>query len=319
MTDAEMRNAAICWACAGHRVFPVRLKQTRDGWMKMPAMKSPRNGGQPCPDPAPWQDAGKGGFHQGSKDPGWVSAVWAVYSGAAIGYAMPPGVVVLDIDGQECLNRLPEELRRHVIETGTFRVSTPGHSGWHVYHATDAEIGQTQCSELGVDVRVGGRGLTLLPPSSCAAGAYSTLGGSLDALEPLPRVWVDALSKARPASRTPSPGTAGRVNGARTVSLNPDDYVDGQSVLNKSPRNPKGGKWPAGTGRHPILLSRAAAMRHAGWPKDGALHVLQIMNQEIFAEPKDPELVERLVVDVWDRYESDTILDWANRRLTHKK
>ena len=298
-----MLRAAQDYAAAGHRVFPVRVYRDKKGsWVKVPALRCPRKGGPVNRFPAAWQDPSKGAIHQASRNVDEVTGMWLAHPGCAIGYGAPPRVVIVDVDGAAMLARLRAsrpDLALLLEQADTFRVRTPGHRGLHVYYGLLAGmvVGQTAAAGLTrageddvrrmVDVRVGGRGLTVLPPSRTAAGAYEVDHGTLDELEVLPVEWAAALAgRPRPvAASKPAPVR-------RSVSLKPSTYTPGGSILESDPGPPGGGKWPAGTGRHPILFPRACAMRELGWPIERALAETHETNLRIFEDPKDAGLVE---------------------------
>lgn len=297
--------AAIDYAERGHRVFPVRLIRRGSGWTKCPALSSPKNGGQRNPNPAAWQDPSKGGFHQGSRDRHEVAAMWFQCEGGSIGYAPPPRVVIIDIDGEENLKKITTdypELCRGLVDSDTFVVSTPGHKGWHYYFLAPkgVPIGQTQNSLSGigslVDTRVGGRGLTLLPPSGHGGGNYTVERGTLDDLAPLPPEWIEEL-------RTTSLVRPRLSNHKKTkVCLAPSSYHSGGGILSMPPKNPSGGKWPTGTGRHTMLFPRASAMQSAGWPIARSKAQILEWNRTLWEEPKDEGLLSDMVEDVYGRY-----------------
>ena len=325
-----MLSAALRYAAGGHRVFPIRLRPRwerakppapPDGWDKVPPLHGPRKGGWRNPDPARWQRADRGGFHQASCRADLVRGLWAAAPGASVGYALPPDRVAVDIDGQGCLERLPADLRRLLEGAETLIIGTPGHQGWHVYWQLPpgVEVRQTAARGISrlpadhirriVDIRACGKGLCVLPPSGHEWGSYATLRGSLDRLEMMPEEWIDALNAEAPASpapaREPRPAPAaggGMEIGRARASLRPGTYGGAWTDAMEQVMPPDGRRWPDGTGRHPMLLPAASAMRETGWDREVARRELHGMNERLWERPKDADLVDGLIDDVWARY-----------------
>ena len=109
--ETDLQRAAVGYAELGLRVFPLK-----------PGTKRPRLE-KPHPDDtialplAPWQDPTLGGFHQGVCDPDLVRAWWSssFYPGSGIGYAIPPGVIMIDVDGADALGNLKRHHPAHCV------------------------------------------------------------------------------------------------------------------------------------------------------------------------------------------------------------
>src|SRR5215212_6482635 len=136
--DASIKQAALKIASKGRPVFPCR------------------------PDKAPYTPRG---FKDATTDPGRVTALWTRYCGEKIG--MPTGShsgdFVVDVDRLQALDELDPELRREIEKTLTVR--TPS-GGLHFYFKHVEGVGnKTGALPAGVDVRGGGKGYVIVPPS----------------------------------------------------------------------------------------------------------------------------------------------------------
>ena len=165
--------AALQWAAAGFRVFPLTPDDKR-----------------PLP--------GSHGFKEASSDPAVVSNMrWQVEGNDCnVGVATGDGLVVLDVDqkggknGWESLATVgitPESL----ASLGTYTVATPtdGRHFW-LYSAQAVSTGTDVLGPgSGVDVR-GEGGYIVVPPSRRPEGAYvvSSCGNACDAGDNLPRL-----------------------------------------------------------------------------------------------------------------------------------
>ena len=284
---AVLRDAALTYAHGGHRVFPVHARD------KHPLRPRPEPGDPDLPL-ADWQDRTKGGFHAGVCDEHLVRMWWGVqYRGAGIGYSIPPDVFVLDDDSGVSLQQLQSAAPdlAHEVESCASVVSTA--RGRHYYFRTPEShppVHQTSAAVLRglprdhirriFDVKGGGAGYSILPPSPGKAW----LEGSLDTAPEASEELLRALSTdERPRTET------------GLVSLRPSTYSGERGPLPAE-------RYPPGTPRHPILLSEAGAMRERGWSEETIAAALVSLNEQLFEDPKAVHLVMALAHDVCERY-----------------
>ena len=287
MTYAELRDAALAYARGGHRVFPVHARD------KHPLRPRPAPGDPELPL-ADWQDCDKGGFHAGVCDEDLVRIWWGVqYRGAGIGYSIPPDVFVLDDDSGESLEKLKvkaPELAEEVEACTSVVRTARGHHYYFRRPENHPPVHQTSAAVLRrltadhirriFDIKGGGAGYSILPPSTDKAWEEGDLDTAPVASEELMRALE---TNVRPGT------TSGR------VSLKPSTYVGERTPLGAE-------KLPPGTPRHPILLSEAGAMRERGWEADAIAAGLLALNEQLFEDPKATHLVMALAHDVCERW-----------------
>jgi hypothetical protein len=176
MTASPILDAALAYARLGWPVFPVGL------------------------DKAPLT---KHGFQDATCHEGLIEEWWGrKYPDANVALGIPEGLVVLDFDPR---NGAPTP---EVFKWGDLyplRAETPS-GGTHLYFRVDPELTLVGKWMQGVDVKAGGKGYVLLPPSRREDGkAYSwfTYDPTLDDtagmdlwLTDLPDWLVPALTKA---------------------------------------------------------------------------------------------------------------------------
>lgn len=138
MSD-RLGEAAAAYAAAGWPVFPIHERG-----------KTPMT---------------PHGHLDATRDAGRIREYWALCPAANIGVAVPAGLVVVDIDDRDALQRLKAE-DRHLPATAR---STTGR-GSHFYYRTDEEIRNTVGLFPGVDLR-GQGGYVVVPPSIHPTGA----------------------------------------------------------------------------------------------------------------------------------------------------
>ena len=188
-TDTAIMDAAISYARGGHRVFPV------DARRKCP-LRPPPAPGDPDLPLADWQDRTKGGFHAGVCDERLVHTWWSArYRGAGIGYSIPPDVFVLDDDGGDGPERVRSSLLAGELRRCTSVVETA--RGRHFYFrlpagapcpARGAAIGLPRDHIRRIfDVKGGGAGYSILPPSPGKAWLEGSLDTAPEASEELLR------------------------------------------------------------------------------------------------------------------------------------
>ena len=273
-----------------------------------------RRAGDPALPLADWQDPTKGGFHAATCDPEYVTALWShTAPGSNIALAVPPGVVVIDLDdreGESAAGRLADEypdLAALLPDCDTFRVKSP--SGAHIYFRTDAEIPSSHAKggdysgvRSVIDLKVGGKSYVLLPPSfkGATGTAYEHLAGDLGDLAEVPAEWVAALLETAP-ERPQEPRKA--------VPLAPSTFTAPEPV-----RLPQG-VLESGTARHPILLREAGHLRARGWGEEAIRGGLLSLNRQLFASPKPDQEIDKLVADVCSRYAAGEIGEPDNVEL----
>jgi hypothetical protein len=145
-TDAPLLDWALWYAENNVRVFPCK-------WRPGPGSKAPL-----LPPP---------GFHLASTDLDQVRGWWTEWPNALIGSPVADVRIAIDIDPQHGGSR--ERLEKAIGEplTATLTVwSGRGTGGQHlIYKRPAGELTQSRIKKLGCDIRVGGKGYTILPPS----------------------------------------------------------------------------------------------------------------------------------------------------------
>jgi hypothetical protein len=134
----EMREAALALAREGYRVFPL-----------VPGDKKPLKG-------VNWQD-------KATTDPEQIARWWEQTPTANIGLRIPDVVTVIDIDVHHDGDMGMVALAGHTVRAKT------GHGGYHLWFNRVELPGKP---EKGVDVRQGGSGYLVMPPSVNDGGAY---------------------------------------------------------------------------------------------------------------------------------------------------
>ena len=259
-----------------------------------------------------WQDPLKGGYHSAVSDPDLVHIWFGVFfSSPAIGYAIPPNRIVIDLDarasdseGPGPLGETHPELAQALLDANTFVVKT--RHGWHHHFCLPegVEIAQTSAPSLRrapqhhirrlLDIKAGGKGYTILPPTSLGNLQYEYRGGDIDNPAELPQIWVEALIDW-PLSQS---GSIVPDGGDGSVSLRPSTFHDSESGLIPD----VGDVQPAGTPRHPILFTEACRVRSLGWAEPEIRSAITAMNERMFEDPKPQHLIDEMVRDVCDRY-----------------
>ena len=190
-------RAAQAYGRLGLRVLPVSMSEKRAVIHRddCPAY-------QAIAPLAPWQEPGKGSQHTAHCSPHAIAAVFVPYLPCRIGYAPPPGVIIIDVDNGSLRLKHPA-LWTELETSDTFVVKT--HRGFHFYFEGEG-LNQTTAAGLStlpddhplrcVDVKVGAKGIVILPPSP----PYTHLRGRPDRLAPLPAAMMAEFS-ARPAGR----------------------------------------------------------------------------------------------------------------------
>lgn len=154
----------------------------------------------------------KHGFKNATDDMEQVKQWWQQWPGALLAIALPPGVVVIDIDPRDggSIEHL-EALNGGTIPT-TFRSQSGRGDGAHFWFTTRRGELKQRTIAPGIDSRIGGKGYMIVPPSlHPATGQPYRWTHVPQAMAPLPRALERLLTprKApawfRPHSRLQSP------------------------------------------------------------------------------------------------------------------
>ncbi|RMH15042.1 MAG: DNA primase [Gemmatimonadetes bacterium] len=173
-TTTPLPDAALAYARAGWRVFPVRARGKRP--------LTPH------------------GHHDATTDAGAIRDWWTRWPRANVGLPVPAGIVVLDLDSAEALQRLKA---RDLDLPSTVRATTG--RGVHLWYRTGKAAVRNRVGLFdGVDVRAAG-GYVVVPPSVHPSGSVYRWDVALDgaAISECPG-WLLArvTQKASPAGRS---------------------------------------------------------------------------------------------------------------------
>lgn len=314
----DRARAAIAYAEAGHRVFPMAVRDDGQGRLRKKfVLPKPANGGWRNENPALGQDPDKGGCHQATNDVRIVEAWWRERPRAGIGYWVPLDRIVCDIDSDYAMTRLwagwPDAAEA-MMTVDAFVVTTP--RGTHFHFRVDREVRQMQnvtdagCIQSCMDIRACGRGLVLLPPTGQGRLCYEAVSGSLDAPAECPAPLFDELTKLPP----PRVRRLVRAQGGG-VDLSASAEAPRTGLcLDAPPFAADGGKHPPRSPRHTVLFPRACAMREQGWERDVALAHILAENECCWEEPKEEDLLTSMVDDVWRRYSGGMTIGVRRKR-----
>jgi len=165
----------------------------------------------------------KGGFRGATSDLKQVAQWWAQWPDANIGWALPPNVVVVDVDvgaGKAGLETLAQLEQKYDPLPSTV-TSLTGGGGRHYFFQTDIPLHCTTGVFPSIDIRTSG-GYVILPPSNHVSGRayeWKTAPGSM-AFAPLPLWIANALSKATQAVTTAATAVADAIpEGQRNEAL----------------------------------------------------------------------------------------------------
>jgi hypothetical protein len=186
-TAGGLLAAALGYASNGWRVFPLK-----------PGTKTPMT---------------SRGHHNATTDEAQIRAWWTTWPDANIGLVAGDGLAVLDVDprngGDDTLKALIEEygpICTRSVQTGS--------GGKHFYFHDDAEAPLrhgTGRLGRGLDIKAGGRGYVVAPPSVHPNGREYEWGDSNQVIEPVPK-WMRRLSGVGGAR-------VGELTGAQLESL----------------------------------------------------------------------------------------------------
>lgn len=129
------------------------------------------------------------GFKDATRDPNQILAWWDEWPDANVALAIPEDIVVVDVDPRNGgdlsqIEGLPKT-----------RMSKTPSGGWHLYFKIDPEVKLRGQMGPGIDLKQGGRGYVLLPPSVIADGEYKWATSSTAPIAAMPEQYVGALAK----------------------------------------------------------------------------------------------------------------------------
>lgn len=160
--------------------------------------------------------AGGHGHLDGSTDPAEAERIWKRHPYANIGARVPDTLVCVDLDPRNgAVETMTGLVERYGLLPATL-TSLTGSGGAHLFYARPpGEL--TQRSNLlgaGIDVKVGGRGYVVLPPSIHPNGRRYSWAADMTEVAPMP-AWM--VQKLRPP--TPRPKRK-----ASTVTVDGDSF-----------------------------------------------------------------------------------------------
>lgn len=184
-------------------LLDAALDYAKQGWPVLPCRES---------EPRAKRPYILGGFHNASVDADQIQRWWYEWPGALIGLAIPPGVVVLDFDKPGALAVVEAINEGPLPDTLTARTGR-AEGGTHYYYRHHIpDLSQTGVRRVdgtlvrGVDVRVGGKGYLIAPPSPHPVTGTRYQWTHVRPLAELP----ERLARAcRPVAPRPGPRPAG--------------------------------------------------------------------------------------------------------------
>lgn len=144
------------------------------------------------------------GFHAATTDHAEIARWWRRWPDANVAVAVPPGVLVIDIDLDKpvAAQTITDLESQFGPLPATRTVRTPK-GGLHYYFAVPEDVRFRGIAGPGVDLRAGGRHYVLAPPSRIGDRRYEYLDS--DEWTPavdLPLSWVAGLEHQRPTLTT---------------------------------------------------------------------------------------------------------------------
>ena len=153
-------------------ILTAALRYAENGWPVFPVGRDKR-------------PLTKHGQHDATCDADQIQAWWAGHPEANVAFAIPPGLVVIDIDPRNGGSLDAYDFPR------TRTATTPG-GGWHLYYRVAEDVRLR--GKLGTGIDVKRRGYVLLAPSVNADGAaYEWTGTPL--IAPLPDELLSVLDR----------------------------------------------------------------------------------------------------------------------------
>ena len=212
-----MLDAVLRLAQAGLAVFPLHRLIERDGTLVCGCAVGVRCSQSPGKHPVS-VGVFKKGFHSATTDVGLVADAWSI-ADYNIGAAIPTGCVVLDPDGEQG----ERELAQLHAELGplppTVEVITG--RGRHLWYRHRRPVEQTALAPK-LDVRVGGKGYVVVPPSLHESGKryrWKTNGLTFQGIPFLPDAWESRLTRRETGVRRLQQGGTAILDGERNTAL----------------------------------------------------------------------------------------------------
>ena len=204
----------------------------------------------------------KGGFLSASRDPkvirGWFNRSW----GANVALAVPPEIVVVDLDSAEASDRLREE---ELELPPTFTVRTA--HGEHRYYRVEKPVARQVGWRPGVDLcggMPGHAGFVMLPPSRHPSGAIYRATATLEE-QPIAVAppWVHGAARGREITRERGAEAGGA-----------------------------GGCSPAEGSRHALLVKMARRLAQDGLDADQIfLDLIDVCEERGWSDKRSAELI----------------------------
>ena len=189
------------------------------------------------------------GFHAATDDHAEIARWWRRWPDANVAVAVPPGVLVIDIDlDKPAAARTMADLESQYGPLPATRTVRTPKGGLHLYFSDDLSTRFRGIAGPGVDLRAGGRHYVLAPPSRIGTVRYEYLDSDeWTPAEPLPLSWVAGLEHQRPTLRTTKRGILPEaLTGIGDVQLETVTLADLGDYLDALP-----------TGKMDTLMSRA--------------------------------------------------------------
>jgi hypothetical protein len=131
------------------------------------------------------------GLHDATQNEEQINAWWERWPDANVALDLPTDIAVIDIDPRNGATYTPEDFDL------TRTVRTPS-GGWHLYFKVPADVQLRGQAAVGVDVKRGGKGYVLAPPSVNLDGvAYELINSA--AIVDLPDAILTRIRKDAPA------------------------------------------------------------------------------------------------------------------------
>ena len=195
-------NAALTYAARGLPVFPLN-----------PNSKEPH--GLLAPN----------GFKNATTNPDIIRQWFTEFPAANLAIAIPEGVIVVDIDPRNGGDVTWDELSAGRTVNTLTSISGRGDGGFHLWLNQPPDIKLNTKLGPGVDVKAGGKGYIVAPPSIHPdSGLPYTWADQGDTTNP-PEWLVDALTKQEPPAPTVHPTIPNRESG--TTQIGTDDVRPG--------------------------------------------------------------------------------------------
>lgn len=149
--------------------------------------------------PGSKQPATARGYHAASDTANMVNVWWANWPLANIGFPIPPGMLVVDVDPRNG-GSVPDELP-------PTRIAATPSGGFHLYYRVPRGLSWKATMAPGVDLKAEGKGYVLLPPSVVGINRYRWVTDPLEPLAELDPGKYDMLKDPPPIIESPeAPG-----------------------------------------------------------------------------------------------------------------